>query len=167
MSSATIAMASSNAQRAYEFQIELGNRVEALRERVREAYMHIILLLYMNIVVGGNYSPGTPVDTGFARNSWVVGLNEIAAFRQPSSLPSAERDALRKSGAVLPIVGVQDGQTSILGVQLGDEVHLTSNAVYMGALEDGHSQQAPTGFIWLAIHAGPQIIDEVVREMLS
>lgn len=155
--------AKTNVQRAYEFVADLEAKKVLLRERVTEAYMHIILLAFMNIVVGGNYSPGTPVDTGFARNSWVVGLNGIAPFRQ-SSEPS---QSVQKGNEPIALVSMDDGQATLIGVQLGDVVHITSNAAYMGALEDGHSDQAPTGFIWLVINAAPQIVDVVVREMLS
>jgi hypothetical protein len=147
-------------QRAYAFQADLLAHDARIRDRVREAYMHVCLILFMNIVVGGLYSPGTPVDKGFARNSWVIGINGVAPFRQ-----GAQR--LSGDDGPVAIVSVDDGTTTLLGLQIGDEVHLTTNCVYMPPLEDGHSQQAPTGMVWLAINAGPQIVSAVVSEMLS
>lgn len=156
---ATMTMGGTQTQRAYQFKADLEQHAQRLRDRVTEAYVNVILLLFMNIVVGGNYSPGTPRDTGYAANSWVVGLNGIGAFRQPSERPSGDKGPVALDSV--------DDLQQVLTARLEDVVHLSSNAAYMGALEDGHSSQAPTGMVWLAIHAGPQIVSEVVRTMLS
>jgi hypothetical protein len=145
-------------ERAYEFTASLDAWKDKLDGRLNEAYRNVCLLLFMNIIVGGNYSPGTPVDTGFARNSWVVGIGAPGEPRQPAE--NAER-------ATVSLTSDAEAQTAVLDATIDDEVHLTSNCVYMTALEDGHSDQAPTGMVWLAIHAGPQIAADVVKEMLS
>lgn len=154
-------MAKTQQERAYEFQVSLEQHSLELRARVAEAYLHIVLLVFMSIVVGSDFSPGTPVDHGFARNSWVVGFNSIAPFRQDPEPANGDRKA------PVALVSADEGQTAILSVKLSDEVHLTSNCAYMGPLEDGWSQQAPTGMVWLAIHAAQQMVDRVVAEMLS
>jgi hypothetical protein len=148
-------------QRAYEFQVELQRHAQRISDRIDEAYMHVTLEVFRNIVVGGNHSPGTPVDTGFACNSWVVGVNEIGPYRQGAAPPKSER------GKPVAIVSFTEGQAKVLAVHAGDTIHLTSNCAYMTALEDGHSGKAPTGMVWLAIHAAPQIVEEVVRAMTS
>lgn len=154
----TISMTGSNRQRAMQFQADLTKAQQMLRDRVTELYRNVIFLLFQNIIAGGDYSPGTPVDTGFARNSWVPSANGIGAFRQPSTP--------ERHGAPVGVDSI-DALQAVLEARLEDEWHLSSNCAYMSALEDGHSSQAPTGMVWLAIHAGPQIVAEVTRMMLS
>lgn len=151
--------ATTQAQRAYEFRANLERWTASLDDRLSEAYRNIIFVLLMNIVVGGLYSPGTPVDTGFARNSWVVGIGGVGAFRQPQQPEDRH--------ATVALTADAEGQSVLVDVRIGDEVHLTSNCAYIQALEDGHSGQAPTGMVWLALSASQQIVDQVVAEMLS
>ena len=152
--------------RVMEFTATLDRWATRLDGRLLELLLNVIMLFFKNVVVGGNYSPGTPVDTGFARNSWVAGINGIGAFRQPSTDPNRQprRDGEREQ--IYPTVSVDEGQIALLDMKLGDEVHLTSNAAYMGALDDGHSGKAPNGMIALAILAAQLMVDEVAREML-
>lgn len=159
--SSTVDLSATQAQRVYEFEANLERWQQQLDDRLAEAYRNIIFVFLMNIVVGGLYSPGTPVDTGFARNSWVVGINGPGEPRQPPQPDPAMRHQQ------VAVISIEDGRTLILDVQPADVVHLTSNCVYMAPLEDGHSGQAPTGMIWLALSAGQQIADQVCREMLS
>lgn len=162
--SATISTSTNTQQqRTYEFIAELDAWAAQLDDRLNEAYRNIIFVLLMNVVVGGLYSCGTPHDLGFAQNSWVVGIGAPGAFRQPENMSAEDRKARRQ----VAVVSIEEGNTIILDVKYEDEVHLSSNCVYMGSLEDGHSGQAPTGFVWLAIHAGQQIVNQVCREMLS
>lgn len=158
---ATVGMGASQTQRAYEFAANLDAWAAQLDDRLTEAYRNIIFIFLMNVVVGGLYSPGTPVNTGFAQNSWVVGIGGVGAFRQSSSPTSAER------GQSISVVSIEEGRAMILDISLTDEVHLSSNCVYMARLEDGWSQQAPTGMVWLALNAGQQIAQYVCTEMLS
>lgn len=151
--------AATQMERAYEFRANLERWSVSLDDRLSEAYRNIIFVLLMNIVVGGLYSPGTPVDTGFARNSWVVGIGGVGVFRQPDQ--PADRHA------TVTLTADAEGQAILADVRIGDEVHITSNCAYMMALEEGHSGQAPTGMVWLALSASQQIVDATVAEMLS
>jgi hypothetical protein len=89
--SATIDLTATQAQRVYEFEANLERWQQQLDDRIAEAYRNIIFVFLMNIVVGGLYSPGTPVRTGFARNSWVVGINGPGEPRQASQPDAAAR----------------------------------------------------------------------------
>lgn len=109
-----------------------------------------------NVKVGGTYGPGTPVDTGFARASWVDGIDGEGEYPQPSAPP--------KGHAVsAPEPSVFDFRQ----LKLGDVYFLTSNCVYQRALDYGHSQQAPNGHVRLVTAALPQIVAEQVALVRS
>ena len=108
-----------------------------------------------NIVAGGQYGPGTPVDTGFARDSWTPGLNGEGAYRQPSEHAHGAAPAGEDPSVVGGIVGE---------LNLGDIYYCTSNCAYQRALDYGHSGQAPNGHVRLVMDQLPAIVAEQVRE---
>jgi hypothetical protein len=69
---------------------------------------------------------GTPVDTGAARGSWLIG--DVADTRVRNSLTP-----INVTPAQIP--------------EVGQGVSLYSNLPYMQRLEDGWSQQAPSGWV--------------------
>ena len=83
----------------------------------------------------------TPVDTGWARNNWVprVGRPETEPVGAPGNPgPGA---AARSAG-----------EAQVLGYRLGQgSVFVTNNVPYIEALNDGHSPQAPAGWVQRAI----------------
>lgn len=111
------------------------------------------------VILGGTASPGTPKDKGFAQNSWVVGLNGTVAFRQPAAPP--------KDLVSVDVVSREEATAAIAKVITGDRFTLESNCVYIGRLERGHSQQAPTGMVGLALAGFQRIVAEVVAEVRS
>lgn len=70
----------------------------------------------------------TPVETGRARGSWTIAMNEA----DRSVLPPAPQ------GTVYP-----SPKTGPLAVRSGETIWISNNLPYITALEDGHSQQAP------------------------
>lgn len=82
----------------------------------------------------------TPVDTGAARSNW------LASIGGPD-MSTAEIDI----GAAL-----QKGAVTISGAQDYDTVFISNNLPYIERLNEGWSQQAPTGYI-------DQIITEEVQ----
>jgi len=84
---------------------------------------------------------GTPVDTGRARAGW------IATVGSPSGM--------------LPAQGDKEGQTTIAQARTvieswklgGAPIFLTNNVVYIQALDEGSSAQAPYGMTAAAIQA--------------
>lgn len=88
----------------------------------------------------------TPFRDGIARNSWHVNLGG-----------SNHGEGAR--------VGKESGQDSINAVyaeseklRLGDSILLYSNLPYIERLEDGYSDQAPSGMVKLTVAAWPQIV---------
>lgn len=75
----------------------------------------------------------TPVDTGFARNSWFTEVGDGATRSDNGG--SGGPDAAQVLG----------------GAQAFDAVTIANGASYIGRLEDGHSQQAPRGMVSVTI----------------
>lgn len=82
----------------------------------------------------------TPVDTGFARANWYGGIGA------EGTLDASGTAAAAKAGAVIVIV---------------------NNAPYIGALEDGWSQQAPEGMVKVTLLNAPQTVEEVAAHVMT
>ena len=87
----------------------------------------------------------TPVDTGFAMNSWIVTL---------------DRDDFGTPGAT--IVEARMGQVE--GMQLGSTVYINNGANYIGRLERGHSRQAPQGMVAVTLPEIPGMVEEQIED---
>lgn len=82
----------------------------------------------------------TPVDTGRARGGWGVSLGS----------PSGEEDRSQdKSGSVVLAAGAV-----VIGQHKGyQQIVIDNNVPYIGRLNDGHSGQAPAGYVEGALAA--------------
>jgi phage gpG-like protein len=76
-----------------------------------------------------NIRAGTPIDTGRARNSW-----HTVRPGKTDSYSYSDFNGKSFDGSL----GVTAGKTTAI---------VGSNVPYMGALEDGHSRQAPAGMV--------------------
>jgi hypothetical protein len=88
---------------------------------------------------------GTPVDTGWARANWFVGIGRPSTrdgnFLDPDSGDVAEANSAAETGL-----------GSVLAYTLAaGSVYITNNVPYILRLNDGYSQQAPAGFVQRAI----------------
>ncbi len=77
-----------------------------------------------------------PVDSGRSRGNW---------FLEPN-IGSEEFDEERRDS-------ITPGRAIAAGIRPDDDLHLTNNTVYINRLNDGHSAQAPAGFIEDAVVA--------------
>jgi len=83
----------------------------------------------------------TPVDTGRARANWVASLGAPFTTTTEDTDPSGSRQ-------------VAINNTVISGRQTGQEVYISNNLPYIGRLNEGHSAQAPAGFVEKAVQRG-------------
>jgi hypothetical protein len=131
-----------------------------------------IVALGLNMVANLQESPplGTPVDTGWARANWIPSVAE------PNLLPSAVPEGVRKAGGpdgdpsfrgqaaeeIAERAKVADqGLNDVLAWKLEDGPIFAANSVpYIEALNSGHSQQSPEGFVQDAL-------EKAVRETYS
>ena len=148
---------------AREFEINLSAHVERLGERADQFVQGFCQTLFSEIHSGGRYSPGTPVDTGFARASWYAGVGGPGSARGLAE-PTARSPGLLASEAAAALADLDEVS---LHAKAGDVVELANDARYIGVLENGSSQQAPQGMVRLAILAGQQIADEVAAHVMG
>lgn len=80
----------------------------------------------------------TPVDTGRARAGWGVSIDVPDITTVPPEPPE---------GVTLPAPGLPN-LSAVDGTQV---VYILNNVVYIEALEDGHSEQAPAGMVRLSL----------------
>ena len=93
--------------------------------------------------VSNEVTPDTPIDTGWARNSWIsyVGYAPDAPVGDRSPGGVAAAAAARATGIL-----------QLLAYKLRDGlVFVVNNVPYIEVLNDGHSAQAPAGFVQAAI----------------
>lgn len=94
----------------------------------------------------------TPVDTGTARSNWTPELDRAFEGLFPARVPgtkgsTADANAVATIEAGAPVIEAFDIRTN-------REIHITNNAGYIQALNDGHSKQAPADFVRLAMLDG-------------
>lgn len=78
----------------------------------------------------------TPVDTGRARAGWIP----LVSNTPPDYVPDEETFKGRKNVSPPPIPGLRK-------IKLGEKIYVSNNVPYVIFLDQGHSKQAPAGFI--------------------
>lgn len=88
----------------------------------------------------------TPIDTGWARANWVPNIG--APFQATAGTRAdAEAGSVNKAAQ-------QEGLAKIAtAYKTGPTIHQTNNVPYIERLNAGSSQQAPSGFVQIAILA--------------
>lgn len=82
----------------------------------------------------------TPVDTGRAKSNWWMDVNVIAtALLEPDNAAGATQQA------------VTVGSSKI---EMDDTIYISNNLPYINRLNDGHSKQAPAGFVESSVQIG-------------
>lgn len=94
----------------------------------------------------------TPVDTGMARSNWTPELDCAFEGLFPARVPgkagsTAEENAAATIEASTPTIEAFEIAANL-------EVHITNNAPHIQPLNDGHSKQAPVGFVQMAVLEG-------------
>lgn len=110
------------------------DRVVAALERVAESVVKQITL-----DATANLIETTPVDTGFAKASWVPSIGS------PSDAVGGEPGKVSRSAQSRGL-----GELFTYRLSQG-AVFIANNVRYIQKLNDGHSKQAPAGFVQAAI----------------
>lgn len=92
----------------------------------------------------------TPVDTGRARNSWVLDIEFSDFALPPGDYRSVFENVIPETMSWLPE---------------SDHYVLFNNLEYIQALENGHSQQAPSGFVAQALAAFSTYYSKAARQL--
>lgn len=118
---------------------QFAGRIRVTGKRVEDNAQ--ALVRKVAVAVDGAVVIATPVDTGRARANWQVAIG---------ATPTGVVDAVDKSGQA----AISQGESVISRYKGGDTVHITNNLPYIGRLNDGHSAQAPAGFVESAVLVG-------------
>lgn len=97
--------------------------------------------------VWNGVTQGNPVDTGRSRAAWNMAQGQADLTTPPPG--NYATPPLPAIGEILP----------------GAPVIVSNNLPYIGALERGHSSQAPNGFVALAVQSTLAAFDGIVREV--
>lgn len=110
-----------------EFQADLSREMQDMKKEIDEARTTLAL------EADAGVREKTPVDTGFAQNSWFAEVGDGATQDDNggSGGPRAA-EAVAQSGAF-------------------DAITIANGAEYIGVLENGHSKQAPNGMVDVTI----------------
>lgn len=92
----------------------------------------------------------SPVDTGRFRGNWNTGLDAPVL---------AERRPAKAGGAPL-----ERGAEVLGAYSPGRLIYVTNSLPYAEALENGSSQQAPTGIVATTLREYPGIVERAVNE---
>lgn len=92
----------------------------------------------------------TPVDTGRARSNWQVALDAAPEGTREAYSEGSEGSTAGPNAQA----AIDQGKQVIAGYRSGQTIHITNNLPYIGRLNDGHSAQAPSGFVEKAVLVG-------------
>lgn len=133
-----------------------GRNISALVKKYKTNVDQIIMQTVQEF--GDRVISKTPVDTGFARNSWYSGING-SPETQPSP-PTKGQTGVPGSASGAPGLDPADMIRAP-----GNVWNLRNGAAYIGRLERGHSAQAPSGFVRVTIAQFPEIVAEAARQV--
>lgn len=129
------------AQLTAEFLVQVSAAAGVPRERGTKLLRHVATRVGEAIVVGNEYGPGTPVDTGNARGHWYVAMGGGDPPHDGSAATSGT------GAATAGLEALARAADNIATMQLGDVMSWVNDVPYIEALNNGHSQQAPAGMI--------------------
>lgn len=94
----------------------------------------------------------TPVDTGMARSNWSPELDRAFEGLFPARVPGEKGSTAEENAAAT----IEAGTPTIeaFDIAANREIHITNNAPHIQPLNDGHSKQAPAGFVRIAVMEG-------------
>ena len=106
----------------------------------------------------------TPVDTGFARGSWYVGINDTDIEHQLG----ISREAAKQQGVQIDwSLQLSTSSLNINSAKIGDKIYLMNNANYIMKLEYGASSQAPNGMVRVALSKIDSIAQAVAARIIK
>ena len=98
----------------------------------------------------------TPVDTGRARENWIVTVKSPAAASKVVNRPKGfgDQNQLNANRSAATSAAFAQADSTIRSFQINDQsIHITNNVSYIGELDKGSSKQAPAGMSEAAIMA--------------
>lgn len=118
------------------FELDLAKFADELEVETEQVVRKVALDVHTKV------SMKTPVDTGRARANWNV------------SAGSPDRSVTEDTSAQVPTLKKGDGEEAI---------YITNSLPYIGKLEDGSSDQAPSGMVSITMAEVEAGIKNVIR----
>jgi hypothetical protein len=107
------------------------------------------VMRYASMTLYGEIIQGNPVDTGFSRANWNISLNEpnysVRGARNANASYSPQPAVVPENRQLLPI-------------------YIANGVNYVVFLEEGHSKQAPNGFIRIAVERVKAQLDQFLAK---
>ncbi len=148
---------------AAEFSVRLSGWQQVLGEDADLFVQGFAQAVANEVQVGGQFSPGTPIDTGYARASWDAGVNA-----EPEA-PEPLEAGIRQDGVPTYAPGITQERIlrALLTAKAGDTIVLVNTAPYARRLEFGWSQQAPQGMVRLTLAHAQDIANRIGEALLA
>lgn len=143
----------------------VGQWAERTQARLRAVLRESAFDLAEAVIVGNRWSTGTPVDTGYARASWIVSLGA------PSDrLPLGGRPAVRTPATAVAADATLAAVTAGLARwDPSQTLYLQNNTRYIAYLEYGltvpKAGDTPPGWVGQAVRAWPLIVADATRRL--
>ena len=119
---------------------------EGLTEQVKDTSLAVLSAVTLGTPVGNKNLWQNPKSAppgyagGHARGNWQLGINTVS---------DAELEVVDAGGSAT----ISKGRSTLASYKLGPNVVIGNNASYIVPLNNGHSTQAPVGFIERAAQA--------------
>lgn len=104
------------------------------------------------VAVARSVISNTPADTGRARSNWTAEMDQALGKLLPARVPGERGSTGDANSAAAIDAAEQVIETFDIGKNA--EIHVSNSLPYIGALNDGHSKQAPAGFVRIAVMEG-------------
>lgn len=155
----------SNRTNALKFNAKIDQFHIKTQAKLDKVVQGVGLALAEEIIVGRDFSPGTPILTGYARASWWISVDSKDRTTTAPE-PLAKGDKASKGMFGDGSEALSAALLSLLTARIGSHVYILNNCIYINTLEyDGHSKQAPEGFVRLTLSHAQEIVNKVVQNL--
>jgi hypothetical protein len=113
----------------------------------------------------------TPVDTGRARASWNISVNQadrsLANVQTTVKPGTTITKTLQRRSVKAAVTALQNQTLGTFQMKPGDTIWISNNLPYIVKLEEGHSKQAPAGMVAVSIAEVNVSMSRLVQEGLK
>jgi hypothetical protein len=142
-----------------QFTADLSQLEISLGDRSDRFVSGVAVTLANEMISGGRYSPGTPIDTGFHRANWDSAIGVVP--NRPPTIGEAEANANPGAGHAAANAAQERTAEGAATLKVGQILYVANSGPAIGRLEFGWSKQAPNGMIRQALNALQSIANEV------
>jgi hypothetical protein len=143
-----------------EFVAILERHKDVTRQRLNQFCILFIMACIEQVVVGGEFGPGTPVDTGYLRAMWWLSINGSG---QSPNLQKPDTSGRKKGEPML--FASDDPSSGALDILAGDHVSLNNNTEYASYVENGTEHMAPRAMVKTVANAAQAIAHDAANNL--